>query len=424
MEKAVGFFHEKARKNMFLSLFLILSLGVLGGFLMDRIRMPKLIWYLILGILLGPSVFNIIDSSLIGISSYLRQIALIIILTRSALSLDVKGLLKIGRPAILLSFLPASFEILGICIFAPLFLDISIFEALLLGSVLAAVSPAVVVPRMIKIKEEGYGKEHSVTDLVMAGSSLDDIYVIVLFYAFKGLVASSSFSYLDLLKIPESILLGIAAGLLLGFLLGWFVKKIHVNATVSILLLLFFSFGLFYLEEVLKPYVSLSSLLGVMVLVMVFISFNKEKKAEIKKGYESLWSCFEILLFTLVGVICNTKLAFSKEGGIIVGVIFLALAFRCVGVFLSILFTKFTFKERLFIILSYLPKATVQASIGAIALQEGLSCGSIVLASAILAILVTAPLGAILIDFTYKHLLSLEKGDVIKEQPKGENKAS
>lgn len=422
MDQAVSFFHEKARFIMFLSLFLILCLGVLGGFLMDKIRMPRLIWYLVLGILLGPSLFDVIDPALLSISSYLRQIALIIILTRSALSLDFKGLLKIGRPAILLSFLPASFEILGVCIFAPLFLHISIFEALLLGSVLAAVSPAVVVPRMIKLKEEGYGKEHSVPDLIMAGSSLDDIYVIVLFYAFKSLVASSEFSPLDLLKIPESILLGVGAGLLLGFLLGWFLKKIHKSAVISILLLLSFSFGLFYLEELLKPYVSLSSLLGVMVLVGIVIRFNKEQKAEIKKGYESLWSCFEILLFTLVGVICDTKQAFSKEGGILIGVILLALLFRSIGTFLSLLFTRFSFKERLFIILSYLPKATVQASIGAIALQEGLSCGSLILTAAILSILITAPIGAMLIDFTYPHLLSLQKADAEEEKAKCDNK--
>lgn len=399
-------FSWKKGKLMFLSLFLILFFGVSGGFLMDKIRLPRLIWYLILGILLGPSLLNLLDPSLLGISSYLRQIALVIILTRSALSLDVSGLKKIGRPAFLLSFLPASCEIAGIAIFAPLFLRISVPEALLLGSVLAAVSPAVVVPRMIKIKEEGYGADRGIPDLVMAGSSLDDIYVIVLFYSFKSLVASSEIQLLDFLKIPESIVLGILAGGALGLALGWALKKVRAKSIFSILLLFAFSFGLVALEEILKPYCSLSSLLGVLVLVGIVAFFLPGQKEEIQTGFQSLWSFFEILLFVLVGAVCQMNLVFSKEGAILIGVIFLALLFRSLGIILSLLFTPCHWKDRLFIVFSYLPKATVQASIGAIALQEGLSCGELVLTAAVLSILLTAPMGATLIDGTYGRLLN------------------
>lgn len=393
--------------NIFLSLFIIFSAGILGGFIFEKIKLPKLIFYIILGILIGPSVFNIVDDALINISSYLRQIALVIILTRSGLSLDINNLKKIGRPAILMCFIPATFEIIGITIFAPLFLSISYLEALLLGSVLAAVSPAIVVPRMIKLMDEGYNK-NNVPELVMAGASCDDIFVIVLFYSFKELVKTSTFNAWNISQIPISIITGIMLGLIIGLLMVAIIKHLKLNKVINVILMLGLSFGMIALENVLKPYFSVSSLLAIIVMALVINIFKKEEAKEIQKSYNNLWQGFEILLFTLVGIATNINYAFSKDGLIIVGLIFIALIFRSIGVIMCIICTKFNTKEKIFIIISYLPKATVQASIGAIALSEGLACGEIVLTAAVISILITAPLGAILIDSLYKKLLKYD----------------
>jgi NhaP-type Na+/H+ or K+/H+ antiporter len=395
--------------NIFLSLFIIFGGGVLGGYLFEKIKLPKLVWYIILGILIGPSVFNIIDDTLLSISSHLRQIALVIILTRSGLSLDIKSLKKIGRPAILMCFLPACFEIAGITIFGPMLLGISYFEALLLGSVLAAVSPAVVVPRMIRLMEEGYGKQHCVPELVMAGASCDDIFVIVLFYSFKNLVATSTFDAWSVGQIPISIVSGVILGIGVGFLMVLAIRYMKLNRIVRVILMLGLSFGMLALENVLKPYFSVSSLLAIIVMAFVVGIFKKEEAKEMQKSYNGLWQGFEILLFALVGVEVDVRYAFSKEGAIIVGLVFIALVFRSLGVLCSVIATKFTWKEKLYIVISYLPKATVQASIGAIALSEGLACGTLVLTAAVVAILITAPLGAILMDSLKNKLLMKER---------------
>ncbi len=393
---------------MFLSLFIIFFFGFIGGYLLEKIRIPKIIWYLILGILIGPSLLNIVDESLLNISSYLRQIALVIILTRSGLSLDLKTLKEIGRPAILMCFVPASFEIIGIAIFGPLILNISIFEALLLGSVLAAVSPAIVVPRMIKLKEEGYGNKNHVPELILAGASCDDIFVIILFYAFKNAIKENNFDVLTLVKIPSSIILGILLGVIVSIILIFLFKKVKLNTTSKIIILLGVSFGMLAFEELVKEYVSISSLLGIIVVGILLNKYLKDDSIQIQKGYNALWSGFEILLFTLVGCATNAKLAFSKEGALILSTIVIALIFRMIGVLISIIFTKYTFKEKIFLMISYLPKATVQASIGGIALAEGLACGELVLVGAVISILFTAPLGALLMDLTYKKLLIKE----------------
>lgn len=404
---------ERRIMNIFLSLFIIFGAGILGGFVFEKIKLPKLVWYIILGILIGPSLLNIVDDTLLSISSYLRQVALVIILTRSGLSLDINNLKKIGRPAILMCFVPACFEIVGVTIFAPLFLEISYLEALLLGSVLAAVSPAVVVPRMIKLMEEEYGKEHSVPELVMAGASCDDIFVIVLFYSFKNLVATSTFDAWGISQIPISIITGIALGIGVGFLMVLIIRYLKLNKIINVILMLGISFGMLALESVLKPYFSVSSLLAIIVMALVVNIFKKEEAKDIQKSYNGLWQGFEILLFALVGIATDVHYAFSREGAIIVGLIFIALIFRSLGVFICVLATKFTWKEKLFIIISYLPKATVQASIGAIAFSEGLACGTLVLTAAVVSILITAPLGAILMDSFYKKLLN--KSDPIAE---------
>ena len=395
--------------NIFLSLFIIFGGGILGGFLFEKIKLPKLVWYIILGILIGPSLFNIVDDTLLSISSHLRQIALVIILTRSGLSLDIKSLKKIGRPAILMCFLPACFEIVGITIFGPMLLGISYFEALLLGSVLAAVSPAVVVPRMIRLMEEGYGKQHCVPELVMAGASCDDIFVIVLFYSFKNLVATSTFDAWSVGQIPISIVSGVILGIGVGFLMVLAIRYMKLNRIVHVILMLGLSFGMLALENALKPYFSVSSLLAIIVMAFVVGIFKKEEAKELQKSYNGLWQGFEILLFALVGVAVDVRYAFSKEGAIIVGLVFIALVFRSLGVLCSVIATNFTWKEKLYIVLSYLPKATVQASIGAIALSEGLACGTLVLTAAVVSILITAPLGAILMDSLKNKLLMKER---------------
>ena len=394
--------------NIFLSLFIIFAGGILGGFVFEKIKLPKLVWYIVLGILIGPSLLNIVDDTLISISSYLRQIALVIILTRSGLSLDIGSLRKIGRPAILMCFLPACFEIAGITIFGPMLLGISYLEALLLGSVLAAVSPAVVVPRMIRLMEEGYGREHCVPELVMAGASCDDIFVIVLFYSFKNLVATSTFDAWSIGQIPISIVSGLVLGVGVGFLMVLAIRYLKLNKIVNVVLMLGLSFGMVALENALKPYFSVSSLLAIIVMAFLLGVFKKEEAKEIQKSYNGLWQSFEILLFALVGIAVDVRYAISKEGAIIVGLVFIALVFRSLGVICCVIATKFTWKEKLYIVISYLPKATVQASIGAIALSEGLPCGTLVLTAAVVAILITAPLGAILMDNLKNKLLKRE----------------
>lgn len=394
---------------MFLSLFLIFIPGVIIGLIFDKMKLPKLIWYIILGIIIGPSVLKIVSESLLNISSNLRQIALIIILTRSGLSLDLNNLKKIGRSAILMCFLPACFEIVAVAIFGPLLLDINYVEALLLGSVLAAVSPAVVVPRMIILIEGGYGKKHNVPELILAGSSCDDIFVIVLFYSFKKLVAKNSFSLWTIAQIPISIVTGIALGIAIGFLMVFIIRKLKFNVITNVILILGFSFGMIDLEDELKKWFSISALLGVIVMALIISIFQKDEAKEIQLSYNSLWGGFEILLFSLVGCATDIDYAFSKNGAIIIGLVFIALIIRSLGVICCVIRTEFTFKERIFIIISYLPKATVQASIGGIALAEGLSCGIIVLTAAVIAIIITAPLGAILMDRLYKKLLSNEE---------------
>ena len=402
--------------NLFLSLFIIFGGGILGGFLFEKMRLPKLVWYIVLGILIGPSVLNVVDETLLSISSYLRQIALVIILTRSGLSLDIKNLKKIGRPAVLMCFLPACFEIAGICIFAPLLLGISYLEALLLGSVLAAVSPAIVAPRMIQLLEDGYGKEHHVPEVVLAGASCDDIFVIVLFYSFKNLLASSNFDVWGISQIPISIVSAILLGIAAGFLMLSTMGYLKLTKTVQVIFMLGLSFGMIALENILKPYFSLSSLLAIIVMALLVSAFKKEEAKEIQKSYNGLWQCFEMLLFALVGIATDVHYAFSKEGAVLLGLILIALIFRSAGVLICLIATKFTWKEKLFIIISYLPKATVQASIGGIALSEGLSCGTLVLTAAVVSILVTAPLGAILMDSLYKKLLNGNKPDLKEEK--------
>lgn len=396
---------------MFLSLFLVFFVGVIGGILFEKIKIPKIIFYLIMGILFGGGCLNLIDPSLEDISDYLRQIALIIILTRSGLALDFKSLIKIGRPAILMCFLPASFEIIGIIIFGPLLLNISYLEAILLGCVLGAVSPAIVVPRMLTMIENKEGGD--IPNVIMAGSSCDDIYVIVLFYACLNALKTSSFNFLSILKIPSSIILGVLLGLLIGIGLINLFKCFKLNSTIKVIIMLGVSFLMVWLESYVKTYVSISALLGIIVMSIILSSKISDLN-EVKQSYNHLWSAFEILLFVLVGTRVKLNLVFSFEGLKIFILILIGLSFRTIGVILSVMKNKYNLKEIIFFVVSYLPKATVQASIGAIALSEGLACGEIVLTASVIAIVFTAPVGAILIDWLKARVFLQKKEKCIE----------
>lgn len=396
---------------MFLSLFLVFFAGVIGGILFEKIKIPKIIFYLIMGILFGGGCLNLIDPSLEVISDYLRQIALIIILTRSGLALDFKSLIKIGRPAILMCFLPASFEIIGIIIFGPLLLNISYLEAILLGCVLGAVSPAIVVPRMLTMIENKEGGD--IPKVIMAGSSCDDIYVIVLFYACLNALKTSSFNFLSILKIPSSIILGVLLGLLIGIGLINLFKCFKLNSTIKVIIMLGVSFLMVWLESYVKTYVSISALLGIIVMSIILSSKISDLN-EVKQSYNHLWSAFEILLFVLVGTRVKLNLVFSFEGLKIFILILIGLSFRTIGVILSVMKNKYNLKEIIFFVVSYLPKATVQASIGAIALSEGLACGEIVLTASVIVIVFTAPVGAILIDWLKARVFLQKKEKCIE----------
>ena len=389
---------------MILSLGLILILGFIIGWLLSKIKIPGLVGMIIVGLLIGPYCLGLIDEKILSISTELRQVALVIILTRSGLNLDIDSLKKIGRPAILMSFIPATLEIIGITLISQLLLEITIFESILLGTVLAAVSPAVVSPRMIKLIEERFGENHQVPKLILAGSSVDDIYVIVLFYTFLGLVGNNTFDFVSITMIPVTIILGVLLGIIVGLILSYILKKTNFKTAINILIIISFSFLMIGLENILKDYISISSLLGIMVTGIVLLFRNKEKAKQLSDGYNNLWIFFEIILFVLVGATVDFSYAINN-GLIAILILIIGLLFRTLGVLLCLIKTKLTFKERMFTILAYIPKATVQASIGGIALSLGLSCGSIILTVSVISILITAPIGAILIDNLSSKLL-------------------
>lgn len=392
---------------MIISIGLILILGFLIGFLLSKIKIPGLVGMIILGLIIGPYCLGLIDEKVLLISSELRQIALVIILTRSGLNLDIESLKKIGRPAILMCFIPATLEIIGVTLISVLMLKITLFEGLLLGSVLAAVSPAVVSPRMIKLIEERYGELHQVPKLVLSGSSVDDIYVIVLFYAFLGLVNNNSFNVMSIINIPISIIFGISLGILMGLLISFILKKTNFKLAINVLIVLSISCLMIGLENLLKNFISISALIGIIVVGMIILLKNPKKAKELSEGYNSLWVFFEIILFVLVGATIDFSYAINNGWKALI-ILLVGLLFRSLGVVLCLIKTNLSKKERIFTIIAYIPKATVQASIGGIALSMGLSCGSIILTISVISILITAPLGAILIDNLGKKLLSEE----------------
>lgn len=390
---------------MLLSLALIFLCGLALGGIFRKLHLPQLLGMLLTGILLGPYVLNLLDSSILGISADLRQIALIIILTRAGLNLDLEDLKKVGRPAALLCFVPAAFEIAGMLLLAPRLLGISLLEAAVMGTVVAAVSPAVVVPGMLKLMEEGYGTQKSIPQMIMAGASVDDVFVIVLFTSFTGLAGGGGISAWDFVRIPVSILLGLAGGILCGMLLVVFFRKVHMRDSVKVIIILSLSFLLVTLEHALTGIVGFSGLLAVMSMGIALQKGRKEAAVRLSAKYSKLWVAAELLLFVLVGAAVDIPYAF-RAGAAAAAVILGVLVFRMLGVLICLLGTELNRKEKLFCMFAYMPKATVQAAIGSVPLAMGLACGNIVLTVAVLAILITAPAGAFLIDFTYKRFLS------------------
>ena len=390
---------------MLLSISLILILGLFMGWICQKIKLPALLGMLITGVILGPYGLNLLDGSILGISAELRKIALIIILTRAGLGLDLSGLKKIGRPAVLMCFVPASFELLGMILLAPKLMGASVLESAVMGAVLAAVSPAVVVPRMVKLMDEGYGVKEGIPQLILAGASVDDVYVIVLFSTFVGMMQGEGASILKFVNIPVSIFFGIAIGLFLGVLLAYFFKKVHIRDTSKVLIILSISFLLVVIEDKLTTAITFSSLIAVM---FIGIGLQKKREAVAKRlsvKYGKLWVAAEVFLFVLVGATVNIEYL-GKVGAKAFVVIIGALIFRMFGVFVCLLGTNLKRKEQLFAMMAYTPKATVQAAIGGIPLALGLACGDTVLTVAVLAIVFTAPLGAFAIDLSYKKLLN------------------
>lgn len=392
---------------MLTSLALIFLCGLLLGSIFQKIKLPPLLGMIITGIVLGPYALNLIDQSVLSISSDLRQIALIIILTRAGLNLDINSLKKVGRPAILMCFLPACFEIIGMVLLAPLLLGISILDALIMGTVVAAVSPAVIVPKMLKLIETGYGKDKSIPQMIMAGASVDDVFVIVLFTSFTGLAQGESFSPISLIQVPISIILGIGLGILIGIILGFFFKKVHMRDSIKVIIILSISFLLVTLENSLKGIIPVSGLIAIMSIGISLQKIRSDASKRISTKFSKLWVAAELMLFVLVGATVDIKYAFSA-GIMAIVLIFGVLVFRMIGVLICLIKTKLNKKERIFCMIAYCPKATVQAAIGSIPLTMGLSCGNIVLTVAVLSILITAPLGAFFIELLYKRLLKKE----------------
>lgn len=393
---------------MLLSIALILLVGMSMGWICRKIKLPSLLGMLITGIVLGPYVLNMLDIKLLGISADLRKIALIIILTRAGLGLDLTSLKKIGRPAVLMCFVPATFELAGMLLLVPRLMGMSLPEAAVMGAVLAAVSPAVVVPRMVKLMEEGYGVKEGIPQLILAGASVDDVYVIVLFSTFSGMMQGKGASVIRFVNIPVSIILGMIIGLTIGILLAFYFQKVHIRDTAKVLIILGISFLLAAAEDSLTTPVTFSALIAIM---FIGVGLQRKREAVAKRlavKYGKLWVAAEVFLFVLVGATVNIGYL-GRVGVRALLMIAGALLFRMAGVWVCLLGTGLKTGEKAFTMLAYTPKATVQAAIGGIPLALGFACGDTVLTVAVLAIVLTAPLGAFAIDLSYRKLLTKSK---------------
>ena len=393
---------------MLFSIALILVSGMFFGWICQKIKLPSLFGMLLTGIVLGPYGLDLLDDSILNISSELRRIALIVILTRAGLGLDLTGLKKIGRPAIMMCFIPATFELMGVLLLAPKFLGLSLLEAAVMGAVLAAVSPAVVIPRMVKLMEEGYGTNKGIPQLVLAGASVDDVYVIVLFTTFIGIMQGENVSVMDFINVPVSIMLGIGFGIFIGYALSKFFEKVHIRDTAKVLIILSMSFFLVTIEECLTTVITFSAFISIMFIGISLQKYKEPVAKRLSVKYGKLWVGAEVFLFVLVGATVNIRYL-SQVGLFALFVIIGAVLFRMFGVFVCLLGTDFNKKEKGFTMIAYTPKATVQAAIGGIPLAMGLASGDIILTVAVLAIVLTAPLGAFAIDSSYKKLLNKDR---------------
>ena len=408
---------------MLTSLALIFLVGLSMAAICQKCRLPRIVGMLLTGIVLGPYVLDWLDPSILSISAELRKMALIIILLKAGLSLNIADLKKVGRPAVLMSCLPASFEILGYFLFAPYLLGITRIEAAVMGAVLGAVSPAIVVPRMVQLMEQKYGTEKSIPQLILAGASCDDIFVIVLFTTFANMAQGGRANAMDFINIPVSIVLGVLLGALAGFALALFFETAYahkncVRNSTKVVIVLGVSFLLIAIEEWSKNIVSVSGLLAVVSMACVLkLKSTEFVSKRLSEKFGKLWIAAEVILFVLVGAAVDIRYTLSA-GGAAVAMIFIALAFRSVGVLCCLIGTELSGKERLFCVLAYLPKATVQAAIGSVPMAMGLSCGKIVLSVAVLSILITAPLGALGIDASYKKLLMKENKEPVETNTK------
>lgn len=399
---------------MLTSLALIFLVGLSAAAICGYLHLPRIIGMLFTGIILGPHVLGLLDDKILSISSELRQIALIIILLKAGLSLNLADLKKVGRPAVMMAFVPASFEICGYLLCAPMILGITRIESAIMGAVLAAVSPAVVVPRMVQLMENRYGTEKSIPQMILAGASCDDIFVIVLFSTFAGMAQGGTADFTQFLNVPVSIVLGILLGAAVGYLLSLFfetayAKEHYVRNSMKVIVVLGLSFLLMAVETWAKPYVSVSGLLAVVSMACVLkMKCPKSVSGRLSEKFGKLWIAAEVVLFVMVGAAVDIRYT-ATAGGAAVVMILLALIFRTAGVCVCMAGTALNKKERLFTVIAYLPKATVQAAIGSVPMAMGLSCGQIVLSVAVLAILITAPLGAIGMDVTYRRLLKRQE---------------
>ena len=388
---------------MLLSFAMILVSGLLAGWMCQKMRIPSLFGMIIAGILIGPYMGNLIDASVLEMSASLRRIALIIILIRAGLKLDFDDLKKVGRSAILMCFVPATLEIVGMILLAPRFLGLSVLESAILGSVIAAVSPAVVVPRMIKLIDEGYGVNESIPQMILAGTSVDDVYVIVVFTALTSLATGQSVSIMSFVNIPLSIVIGVIFGLVVGTILIRFFRQMKVRLVVQIALMMSLSFILNTFEDQF-PFIPFASLIAIMCMGMAIKRSDSAQAKLLSVSYDQLWVVAEVFLFVLVGASVAIN-SLYRTGIAAIVLLCLVIIFRMIGVALCVMGTPLKAKERLFCMIAYTPKATVQAAIGGLPLAMGLACGDIVLTVSVISILLTAPLGALGIDLTYKRFL-------------------
>ena len=389
---------------MLVSVSLVIFIGLLLGSLAKKLNIPSLIGLLFTGILLGPSVLNVLSDHFLALSSELRTLALIVILTRAGLSLDLADLKKVGRPAILMCFVPAVFEIIGTTLLAPSLLSISVSEALLLGSVIAAVSPAVIVPRMIHLMKQGYGQEQRIPQIILAGASVDDVFVLVLFTAFLGLNDGGTFSAIAFTRIPTAIFSGAFLGLAVGYFLVYVFNQFHIRDSVKVLVMLATAFLLMGLETALASSFPFSGMLSVMGVSLMIFRKKRQLAERLSLKFNKIWILAEIFLFVFVGASVDLSYAFSAGIAPLVLLVLVSLI-RMLGVLVALLKTSLSRNEKLFCMMSYLPKATVQAAIGSIPFSMGLASGEMILTVAVLSILVTAPVGAWLIDRFYPVLL-------------------